>query len=329
MKKFAKALTASLITSLLPLQHQLINDAQLDNVAEPQEANSTSICFFSNAKRIKDAKSCQAGLIFVPADTPTELLPTTNIIFSGQPYLHFVMLLKKWLEMDKQTEIASIHASASIDASAIIGEGTTVLAGATIAAGVIIGKNCQIGEHVVIHKNVTIGDNTVLRSHVCVYVDCVIGSNVELHAGVVIGADGFGYQLFEGIQHKIPQVGNVIIHDYVEIGANSCVDRATLGSTIIGKGTKLDNLVQIGHNCQIGEYSILCAQVGLAGSTHVGDYVYIGGQVGAAGHLKIADKTMVAAQSGVNHSTKEGATLFGTPAIEAREAMKMHACLRQ
>jgi UDP-3-O-[3-hydroxymyristoyl] glucosamine N-acyltransferase len=145
----------------------------------------------------------------------------------------------------------------------------------------------------------------------------VIGRKCIIHSGVVIGADGFGFLLMDGIQVKIPQVGNVVIHDDVEIGANSCIDRATLGSTVIGKGTKIDNLVQIGHNCVVGEHSILCAQVGLAGSTIVGDYVYLAGQVGAAGHITIGSRAMVGAQSGIAASIPAGAKYFGTPAIDA------------
>jgi len=160
---------------------------------------------------------------------------------------------------------------------------------------------------------------------VTIYEDCKIGNNVIIHAGAVIGSDGFGYLLHEGKQEKIPQVGNVVLEDEVEIGANTTIDRATLGSTIIGKGTKIDNLVQIGHNCTIGKHNILCAQVGLAGSTEIGNYVYLAGQVGVAGHLIINDKAMIGAQSGVASDIPESAKYFGSPAVDAGLKKRMLA----
>ncbi len=165
----------------------------------------------------------------------------------------------------------------------------------------------------------------MLYPRVSIYEDSVIGKNCIIHSGVVIGADGFGFVQMNGIQQKIPQVGNVIIGDGVEIGANSCIDRATLGSTKIGNGTKIDDLVMIGHNCSIGEHSILCSQVGLAGSTRVGDYVYLAGQVGVAGHLTIGSRAMIGAQSGVVNNVPEDARYFGSPAIDAKLTMRIVA----
>jgi UDP-3-O-[3-hydroxymyristoyl] glucosamine N-acyltransferase len=171
--------------------------------------------------------------------------------------------------------------------------------------------------------NVAIGSGTHLFPRVTIYESCQIGKNSIIHSGVVIGADGFGYQVFGGKQQKIPQVGNVIIGDEVEIGPNTTIDRATLGSTVIGNGTKIDNLVQIGHNCEIGQHSNLCAQVGLAGSTIVGDFVYLAGQVGAAGHIKIGSQAMVGAQSGVASDVPEKARYFGSPATDANQAKRL------
>jgi len=186
-----------------------------------------------------------------------------------------------------------------------------------IGENTIIGDGTKIDSNTVLAVNVQVGKNCHFFPNITIYEDCIIRNNVIIHSGCVIGADGFGYLLHEGIQNKIPQVGNVIIEDDVEIGANSSVDRATISSTIIGKGTKIDNLVQVGHNCIIGENSILCAQVGLAGSTVIGDVVFLAGQVGVAGHLKIEDGVMVGAQSGVSHTIPAGTKVFGTPAIDA------------
>ncbi|HNW25029.1 MAG TPA: UDP-3-O-(3-hydroxymyristoyl)glucosamine N-acyltransferase, partial [Candidatus Cloacimonas sp.] len=200
-----------------------------------------------------------------------------------------------------------------------IGANVVIGSGCTLGKGVIIAAGCSIG------KNVTIGKGTKLFANVCIYDDCVIGRDCILHSGVVIGADGFGFMLIEGKQQKIPQVGNVVISDNVEIGANSCIDRATLGSTIIGRGTKIDNLVQVGHNCIIGEHSILCSQVGLAGSTVIGDYVYLAGQVGIADHLQIGNRAMVGAQSGVSGNIPEDGRYFGYPAMDANLTKRIMA----
>jgi len=192
-----------------------------------------------------------------------------------------------------------------------------------------IGRNTIIEANSVIQQNVQIGSNCHIYPNVTIYEDYIIKNKVILHAGCVIGADGFGYIFYEGKHNKIPQVGNVIIEDEVEIGANSAIDRATIGSTIVGKGTKIDNLVQVGHNCTIGENSILCAQVGLAGSTEIGNIVYLAGQVGVAGHLKIDDGAMVGAQSGVAKYIPKKAKYFGTPAIDAGLQKRMFISLKK
>ncbi len=228
-----------------------------------------------------------------------------------------MMLVRTWLKLDLPKMKKSIGDSANIAKSASLGK------------NIIIGSNCDIGENVnigddtiiesncVIKEDVQIGKNCHIYPNTTIYEDCVLKNNIIIHAGCVIGADGFGYLFHNGIHNKIPQVGNVIIEDDVEIGANSAVDRATLGSTLIGKGTKIDNLVQVGHNCKIDENSILCAQTGLAGSTIIGKTVYLAGQVGVAGHLKIDDGAMIGAQSGVTNDIPKGAKYFGSPAFEA------------
>lgn len=205
-----------------------------------------------------------------------------------------------------------------------IGEGTTVGEDVYIGAFAYIGKDVKLGRGVQIYPqvyigdHVTIGDNTILYAGVKVYYNCEIGRDCILHAGCVIGADGFGFEPNEqGVNQKIPQIGNVVIGDDVELGANTCVDRAMLGSTIVEKNTKVDNLVQIAHNDRIGESSFLCAQVGIAGSTTIGKHNILAGQVGVAGHISTADNVICGAQSGVAGTIKKSGTYMGSPAIDA------------
>ena len=185
----------------------------------------------------------------------------------------------------------------------------------------------QGGNHV--GHNSHVGEDVNLFPHVIIYPRTQIGNRVRIHAGTVIGSDGFGYVLDEGSHRKVPQIGSVIIGEDVEIGANVTVDRGALGPTIIGKGTKIDNLVQIAHNVTIGEHSLLVAQVGIAGSSKLGNYVTLGGQVGIAGHLKIGNRAIVSAKSGVMHDLKDGEKVFGYPAVEDRQAKRQIISLRQ
>jgi UDP-3-O-[3-hydroxymyristoyl] glucosamine N-acyltransferase len=222
-----------------------------------------------------------------------------------------------------------IHATAIIEVSArvdpaahigpycVVGENTRIGARAVLQAGSCVGADSQLGEDAIIFPNVTIYPRTQ------------IGNRVRIHSGTVIGSDGFGYVMDQGTHRKVPQAGNVIIGEDVEIGANVTVDRGTLGSTVIGKGTKIDNLVQIGHNVVIGEYSLLVAQVGIAGSSKLGNYVTLGGQVGIAGHLKIGNHAAVAAQAGVMRDIKDGERLLGSPAMEDRQAKRQIISLQQ
>ena len=193
---------------------------------------------------------------------------------------------------------------------------------AFVSSSAKIGKDCYIAPFACIGDNVVIGDNTRIYPHVTIYHDCRIGNRVTIHAGSVIGADGFGFAPNTEGYDKIPQIGNVIIEDDVEIGANTCVDRSTMGSTIIHKGVKLDNLVQIAHNVEVGENTVMSAQVGIAGSTKVGKWCMFGGQAGFAGHITVGDKTFVGAQCGVNSSVKGNQSLIGSPAIEPKNFFK-------
>jgi len=199
----------------------------------------------------------------------------------------------------------------------------------SVGEGAVIGDGVTLHPHVAIGDNATVGDNTEIHPNAVIYHDCKVGNNCILHAGCVIGADGFGFAPTAEGYEKIPQIGNVIIEDDVEIGANTCVDRSTMGSTVLHKGVKLDNLVQIAHNDDIGEHTVMSAQVGVAGSTKVGQWCMFGGQVGIAGHATIANRTQAGAQAGIPNSIKkEGTAVQGTPAIEFRNFWKSSAVFK-
>jgi UDP-3-O-[3-hydroxymyristoyl] glucosamine N-acyltransferase len=215
-----------------------------------------------------------------------------------------------------------IDSLASIHSAAVVGPDTNVLPFAVIGDGTRIGARCTVHSGAVIGRNCVIGDDVVIYPRVVLYDGVVLGDRVIVHAGAVLGADGFGFRLRDGRHQKVPQFGNVEIEDDVEIGACTTIDRGTFQATRIGRGTKIDNLVMIGHNCQIGRHNLLAGQVGIAGSTDTGDYVVMGGQVGVIDHLHIADGTLIAAQSGVMKNSLVGQRLFGCPARPDRDAKR-------
>lgn len=317
MKVFSFPLNLKVLSSQIPGTLIQRKEVVLDSVAEIDEAQERSVCFYQDKKYYDKLLSCKAGLIFVPEDFDPEILPNSNLFKVEMPYIYFMLLVQKWLLLDTPDKKKCISKDAFISEDAQIDNDVEIASGCWIGSGVSIGTGSILEANCVVRDNTKIGKNCHFFPNVTVYHDCELGDNVILHSGVRIGADGFGYLLHENQQFKLPQVGNVIISDDVEIGANSCVDRATLGSTIIGKGTKLDNLVQVGHNCVIGENSILCAQVGLAGNTHIGDRVYLAGQAGTADHITIGDDVMVGAQSGVARNVESGSKVFGYPARDA------------
>lgn len=317
MKKFTSPLSPELIAAQLEGDLIIRFKTELDNVAELAEADENSVCFFQNKKYLEDLQKSKAGLVFVPSDFDENLLPQRNLFKVSSPYIFFMMLVQKWLDSEKRESAGYISDKAVIAPDAEIGPDVRLEAGVFIGSGVKIGAGSWLEANCVVLEKTIIGKNCHFFPNVKIYHECVLGNNVILHSGVCIGADGFGYLLHENRQFKLPQVGNVIIMDEVEIGANSCVDRATLGSTVIGKRTKIDNLVQIGHNCRIGENSIICAQAGLAGNTRIGDRVYLAGQVGTADHVTIGDDVLVGAQSGVAGNVDSGSKIFGYPARDA------------
>lgn len=281
------------------------------------EASEGEISFLSDSKYEKELAQTRSSAVILPS-SKAHLLPEGVIaLVSEEPYMSVALLSKHFAKP-----------IAGSDLSPIIGEGTKLYPSAHIENGARIGKNCTIMSGVYVGADVVIGDDVILYPNVTVYRDCVIGNRVMIHAGSVIGSDGFGYAHTKLGEHvKLYQNGNVVIEDDVEIGANTTIDCAVFGSTVIKKGAKIDNLVQIGHNCIVGEHSILVSQSGLAGSSTLGRNVVMGGQSATAGHLSIAPFTTLAARSGVTKSITEKGVYSGFPLMEHKKWLKMQAKL--
>lgn len=282
-----------------------------------KEANSGEISFLSDSKYEKDLESTQAAAVILPA-SKVHLLPKNVLaLCSDEPYLMVARLSKVFAKPIASSDIAPI-----------IGSGSVIYPTSHIENGSRIGSNCTIMSGVYIGTDAVIGDNVILYPNVSVYRDCIVGNNVMIHAGSVVGSDGFGYAHTKMGEHiKLYQNGNVVIEDDVEIGANTTIDCAVFGSTVIKHGTKIDNLVQIGHNCVVGEHSIMVSQSGIAGSTTLGRNVVMGGQSASAGHLTIAPFTTLAARSGVTKSIKIGGIYSGFPLMEHKLWLKLQAKL--
>ncbi len=298
----------------------------LNGIANATEGELT---FISSEKYLKYFELTKASAIIVPEGYELPEKPKCCYIACKDPYNGFLQVVN-YISKQRQTKLSGKAKSS------IVGSTTQIADSAFIAEGVIIGENCHIGENcilkpgVVLYDNITIGDNSLIHSNTVIYDNTVIGNNVIIHAGAVIGSDGFGnIEHSDGSWTKIPHIGNVVLQDWVEIGANTTIDRAFVGSTIIRTGAKLDNLIQIGHNCDIGEHSAFAGQVGLAGSTKVGKRNRFGGQVGFAGHIESADDVTILAQSGVAQSIKEKGTYFGTPINDKLEQIKILMSLKK
>ncbi len=298
-------------------------DVKVSNFSKIEEGKPGTLTFLANPKYEHHIYNTQASIVLVNNDfSPTEPLETT-LVRVPNAYAALALLLNM-VEQSKGSR-SGIDSTAYIAASAEVGENCYVGNFAYIGNNVKLGKNCQIYPYAYVGDNVTVGDNCILYPHVTVYHDCQVGNNCIFHAGSVIGADGFGFAPEGEGYKKIPQLGNVIVEDDVEIGANTTVDRAVMDSTIIRQGVKLDNLVQIAHNVEVGAHTVMAAQVGIAGSVKVGRHCMFGGQVGLAGHIHIADNVTLGAQSGVISDVKEPVTLLGAPAINAKNFMRSSA----
>ena len=281
-------------------------DAKINTFAKIEEGKEGSISFLSNPKYTAYIYDTKSSVVLINEDVELTQPVSCTLIRVQNAYECVAKLLQMYASMmPKKTGIDPL---------------------AFVSKSAKIGENVYIAPFAYIGDNVTIGDDTRIFPHVTIYDGCKIGKNVTIHAGSVIGADGFGFAPNQEGYDKIPQIGIVVIEDDVEIGANTCVDRSTMGQTIIHKGVKLDNLIQVAHNCEIGENTVMSAQVGMAGSTKIGAWCMVGGQAGFSGHIKIADKTFVGAQAGVISNTKgDGEQLIGAPAVNPKMYFKARA----
>ncbi|WP_288734818.1 UDP-3-O-(3-hydroxymyristoyl)glucosamine N-acyltransferase [uncultured Phocaeicola sp.] len=292
-------------------------NATVHTFAKIEEGIAGALSFLSNPKYTHYIYNTQSSIVLVNKDFEPEHEIKATLIKVDNAYesLAKLMMLYEASLPKKQ----GIDPLASVATNAKIGNNVYIGAFACIEEGAEIGDNTYIHPHVTVGCNAKVGANTILYPNVTIYHDCRVGNNCILHAGSVIGADGFGFAPTENGYEKIPQIGIAILEDDVEIGANTCVDRATMGATIIRKGVKLDNLIQIAHNVEVGSHTVMASQVGIAGSTKIGERCTFAGQVGVAGHITIGDHVTVGAQSGIPGNIKSGTTLMGYPAIDPKQ----------
>jgi UDP-3-O-[3-hydroxymyristoyl] glucosamine N-acyltransferase len=304
--------------------------ASITTFTKIEEGKAGSISFLANPKYEAFLYQSKATAIIVASDLVLKEQPLATLIKVKDPYSAFTILLQKYQEFTSVKE-TGIQEPSFIADSAKIGTDLYLGTFSTIGSNTTVGNNTYIAAQVTIGNHVSIGDNCVIYPGVVIYNDTVIGNNCTIHANAVIGSDGFGFApQADGTFTTIPQLGNVVLEDQVSVGANTTIDRATMGSTLIKKGVKIDNLVQIAHNVEVGAHTAIAAQTGVSGSTKIGQNCLIGGQVGVAGHITIADKTIVTAQSGVTKTVrKEGQILGGTPASPNSDYLKRNALLRQ
>jgi UDP-3-O-[3-hydroxymyristoyl] glucosamine N-acyltransferase len=310
-----------------------IDDApEITNVAKIEEADAGSLTFLANPKYEKHLNVTRATAVLVSRNLDLSKFKSRNsLIFIrvDDPYVAFLRALKHLTPM-VDPFASGIHSTAIVPSSATIGKNISIGAYAVIGEQVVVGDNSKIGAGCIIGNQTLIGSDCILYPDVIVYHQCKIGNRVIIQSGAVIGSDGFGFAPKpDGSYEKIPQLGIVVIEDDVEIGANTTVDRATIGDTRIHRGAKIDNLVQIAHNVVIGENTVIAAQTGISGSTKVGKNCMLAGQVGLAGHIEIADRTIIMAQSGVHQNIHEqGKSYFGYPADEARKAQRVYIAMK-
>jgi UDP-3-O-[3-hydroxymyristoyl] glucosamine N-acyltransferase len=300
-------------------------DTKINGVAGIDQAGPGQITFVANPKYAAAARTSKASAVIVAEDFPAI---AAAMLRSKNPYLAFARCLELFYEPPRYAP--GVHPTAVVHASARIGAQAHIGPYVVIDEGVEIGKNAVLLAQVVIYRGAKIGDNFFAHAHAVVREHCRVGDDVILQNGAVIGADGFGFAKDDsGRWHKIVQSGPAVIEDDVEVQANACVDRASIGETRIGRGTKIDNLVQVGHGSTVGEDTLLCAQVGLAGSTQVGNRVILAGQVGVAGHCQIGDGAIATAQSGIPSDVAAGATVSGYPAIDNKLWLKCSAVFKK
>lgn len=284
---------------------------QIDGVAGIREARPGDITFIANSRYNVYLQETQASAVICSGETREAPVP---LLIVENPYLAFQRIVRIF-RPELYRPPAGVHPTAVVSAEARLGEGASIGPHAVVESGAVIGARAVVGANSYVGHQAHVGDDTVLYPGVILREECLVGARCLIHPGVVIGGDGFGFAFDQGTYHKIPQVGNVVIGDDVEIGANTTIDRATTHSTKIGDGTKIDNLVQIGHNVEIGRHCIIVAQVGISGSTVLEDYVTVGGQAGLIGHVRIGKGAIVGARSGVSKSVPADTVVSGYPAV--------------
>lgn len=311
-------LTASQLAAIVNGTVEGDENVKVSTFARIEEGHSGALSFLANPKYTHHIYSTDSSVVLVKKDFTPEQPVKATLIRVNDPYATVAHLLEMVTQMSKVEKVG-------IETPSFISEGVDVPEDAYVGAFAYIGKGVKLAPGVKIYPQVYIGDGcevgegTVLYAGVKIYAGCKVGKRCIIHSGAVIGADGFGFAPIDGGYEKIPQTGNVEIEDDVEIGANTTIDRAMMGATRIGKGVKLDNLIQIAHNCSVGEHTVMAAQAGVAGSAKIGAHCMVGGQVGFVGHISIADGTQIGAQSGVSKPTKPGDRVMGSPAVDMGE----------
>jgi UDP-3-O-[3-hydroxymyristoyl] glucosamine N-acyltransferase len=304
-------------------------DAAVASFGKIEEAKPGQLSFLANPKYEEFLYTTQASVIIINEALELKQPVSAALIRVPDAYSAFAILLDKYQQI-RQQQLTGIQQPVYIDATAKVGDNVFIGAFAYIGEKVIVENGAKIYPNAFIGNNVTIGENTIIHPGVKIYHDCIIGNNVVIHAGTVVGSDGFGFApQADGSFKKVPQIGNVVVEDGVEIGANSTIDRATIGSTLIKAGAKLDNLLQIAHNVEVGNNTVIAAQAGVSGSTKIGNNVMIGGQAGIVGHINIGDGAKINAQSGVSKSLEAGKAVTGSPAHDYTAALRSQAASRK
>jgi len=303
-------------------------NVSINSFGKIEEAQNGQLAFLANPKYEEYLYSTKASVIIINEALELKQAVAATLIRVPDAYTAFAKLLSTYQQMMQQ-QLTGVQQPVYIAASASYGENVYIGAFAYLADNVKVGNGTKIYPQVYLANNVKVGNHSIIHSGVKIYHDCLIGNNVVIHAGTVIGSDGFGFApQADGSFQKVPQIGNVIIEDNVEIGANATIDRATMGSTIIRSGAKLDNLVQIAHNVEVGNFTVIAALAGISGSTKIGKGVMIGGQAGIAGHLQVEDGSKINAQAGLGKSLKPGSSVTGSPAYDYNKAIRSQAIAR-
>ncbi len=301
-------------------------NAVVNTFAKIEEGVPGALSFLSNPKYTPYIYSTRSSIVLVNTTFVAEQPIAATLIRVENAYESLAKLMMV-VEQSKPRK-QGISPQASIAETAKLGEGVYVAPFAVIGEGATIGEGTQILSHAVVGDGAKVGSNSVIHPNVTIYADCIVGNNCIIHAGCVIGADGFGFAPTAEGYEKIPQIGIAVIEDDVEIGANTCIDRSTMGATIVHRGAKLDNLIQVAHNVEVGSLTVMASQVGVAGSTKIGEWCMIGGQVGFAGHIKVGDRTNIGAQSGVPKSLKGNCNIMGSPSIDYKQYAKCAAAFK-